>query len=103
MRFRGVYDSLKQGFKMKDNLFELEIQNLAIDITNNVNSKPTLKEKRILLIKYSIYQKKTFLGNVLKENSVRRLLNEYNDLSAKKVIKYNDDSIETLSYSLSLF
>lgn len=88
---------------MKDNLFELEIQNLAIDITNNVNSKPTPKEKRILLIKYSIYEKKTFLGNVLKENTVRRLLNEYNDLSCKKVVKYNDDSIETLSYSLSLF
>lgn len=88
---------------MKDNLFELEIQNLAIDITNNVNSKPTLKEKRILLIKYSIYEKKTFLGNVLKENTVRRLLNEYNDLSCKKIIKYTDDSIETLSYSLSLF
>lgn len=88
---------------MQNNLFKLEVQNLAIDITNNVNSKPTPKEKRILFTKYSIYEKKTLLGNVLKENTVRRLLNEYNDLSAKKVIKYNDDSIETLSYSLSLF
>lgn len=88
---------------MQSNLFELEVQNLTIDITNNVKEKQKLKEKKIEFIKYSIYEKENHLGNVLKENTVRRLLNEYNDLSAKKVIKYNDDSIETLSYSLSLF
>lgn len=59
--------------------------------------------KEILFTKFKIYNNKDYLGTVLKENTVRRLLNEYNDLSAKKVIKYNDDSIETLSYSLSLF
>ena len=85
-----------------NNLFELEVQNLAIDIVeSDIKNEP--KNKEILFTKYKIYNNKDCIGTVLKENTVRRLLNEYNDLSAKKVIKYNDDSIETLSYSLSLF
>lgn len=87
---------------MKDNLFELEVQNLAIEIVESVRQKKT-KSKEIIFTKFKIYNKKDYIGTVLKENSVRKILNEFEELTAKKEIKYNDDSIETLSYSLSLF
>lgn len=89
---------------MKEDLFELEVQNLAIDIVESVRrNNPKPKQKEILFTKFKIYNKKDYIGTVLKECSVRNLLKDDKDLNCIKEIKYNDDSIESISYSLSLF